>query len=172
MRSTLFKAMVEQDRAVSFKGELAKEAVAGLVAGLKFKHSRGVMEDKFRVVIMDALNDESVHTVYGKDGQTWTEPNISPLDKAKLAMDGFKVLNAKASQIVGKQINIDKSQHVTITTVEMLDAPLQELYKAAMMHLPTRHIEHADGTDEFVLDTSQMEAEVEEENEDEEDEDE
>lgn len=152
LHSTKFKEMMAGATKMVRPLEDAKEAITALTTGMKFSHSRGQMEDKFRVVIMNALNDTSMKPVYGKDGIIGEEPTISELDKAKLAMDGFKVLNQKASQLIGKQVNIDKSQHLSLTTVDMLDDSLKELFKASMMHLPMRRIEHEDGSDEVVLD--------------------
>jgi len=150
-----FQTMLEDARKALGKLPAAQNAIVALANGIKFKHTAGELENQFQVSIMDALTDNTEKPVYGKDGIIGYEPTVSLIEKAKLAMEGFKVLNQKAAQIIGKQVNIDKSTNLNVTAFEMLSPALQELAKVTVMHIPTRKIEHKDGSTEFVMDTEE-----------------
>ena len=152
MQTPEFQTMLEDARKALGKLPAAQNAIVALANGIKFKHTAGELENQFQVSIMAALLDETEKPVYGKDGIIGHEPTVSLLEKAKLAMEGFKVLNQKAAQIIGKQVNIDKSTNLNVTAFEMLSPALQELAKVTVMHIPTRKIEHKDGSTEFVMD--------------------
>jgi hypothetical protein len=166
LKSSQFQVLYEAEKARLGKLPAIHEATAALTTGLRFKYSKGQMENVSREFLMDALNNNAnvmakrqEKDAEGKD--VWVEydtgvPVVPFAEKRIIALKIFEIVNGKGTQIIGKQVNVDKSQHVTLN-LDNLHPSLRELATAVTSYLPTKEIKGADGSSTFVVDSEEEE---------------
>lgn len=131
--SSSFEQFHNDNLALATSIPTKNEALAAAAKGITYSWSKGQLEDKARVAIMDALGDTS--TI--KDSNGNEIPVISKMDKARLGVEVMRIFHAKSSKLINQKntmiVNNSSGQ-----PVNEVDPVLSDILNAVLSSIPMK----------------------------------